>query len=277
MKSQIKNLDSIQIVGFIVSALVSIGLLVAGQDRVASVSLGFVLAALTQLFDLQKRQSDIEERLLQASALSKPLYSDEWLLEHVRQIVSDYQLVKGIWYKLFKLRADGAIIQCREELHGMAEGHLITPSARTGAGNPETFAEVKEIAKAVTSMDDAFWRSPEGDIYLRANADARRRKATIIRIFAYPLSTLRGMIDILETQRDLGIEVYIAPTETVPRELNEDYVILDNRIVVRTEQLGQQQQLRVSISKAEIEQKIRQFDILLRYSKRLEDAMDTLK
>lgn len=93
MRAQFKNLDTLQIIGFIISAGVSAALLVAGQDTVASLTLGFVLAALTQLFDLQKRYSDSEERILQASALSKVLFRDEWLLKHIRQIVEDYQLV----------------------------------------------------------------------------------------------------------------------------------------------------------------------------------------
>lgn len=72
MKTQFKNLDTLQIIGFIISAGVSTILLIAGQDTVASLTLGFVLAALTQLFDLQKRHSDSEERILKASTLSSP-------------------------------------------------------------------------------------------------------------------------------------------------------------------------------------------------------------
>ena len=74
MKSPFKNLDTVQIIGFIASGIISIGFLLAGQDPITSVILGFVLAALTQGFDIQKRLSDSEERLLIVSALSRKLY-----------------------------------------------------------------------------------------------------------------------------------------------------------------------------------------------------------
>lgn len=71
MKAQFRNLDTLQVVGFVISVSVSAALLIAGQDTVASITLGFVLATLTRLFDLQKRHSDSEERVFQASALSE--------------------------------------------------------------------------------------------------------------------------------------------------------------------------------------------------------------
>jgi len=72
MKAQLKNLDTFQIIGFVLSAVVSIILLIAKQDTVASTTLGLVLAALTQLFDLQKRHSDSQEQILQRMAAIAP-------------------------------------------------------------------------------------------------------------------------------------------------------------------------------------------------------------
>lgn len=74
MKLKYTALDTFQIVGFVVSVAISVGLVVSGQDTVASVTLGLVLGTLTQLFDLQIRHSASEERLLQANALSRALY-----------------------------------------------------------------------------------------------------------------------------------------------------------------------------------------------------------
>jgi hypothetical protein len=89
------------------------------------------------------------------------------------------------------------------------------------------------------------------------------------------------MVDILERQQSLGIEVYIAPAEDLPRELNrelnKDYLILDDRLLFcnETEQVGQQQ--RISIDKAEVEHMVRWFGILLRHAKKLDDVIDILK
>jgi len=143
MKSLIKNLDGIQITGFIISIAISSILLIRQEDTITSITLGLALAAIIQLFDIQKRQSDSEERLLQANAISQVLYRDEWLLKHIRQILHGYELVNGTWFELFKRRASDAIIECRNVLHSMAEGRLMT-----GLRSPHTFgAEAFERAE----------------------------------------------------------------------------------------------------------------------------------
>lgn len=80
------------------------------------------------------------------------------------------------------------------------------------------------------------------------------------------------MIELLDSQRRLGIEVYIAPAESISRELNEDYIILDDKVVFRTEQIGQSQ--RIIIDKVEVDQAKKRFNILLKSSKKLDDLID---
>ncbi|MCP4612689.1 MAG: hypothetical protein GY845_28670 [Planctomycetes bacterium] len=225
MKSQLKNLDAIQIVGFVISATVSIGLLIAGQDKVASVTLGFVLAILTQLFDIQKRLSDSEERLLQANALSQALYRDEWLFEHIRQIVEDYQSVRSKWFELFKRRAEDAVIECRNVLHSMAEDYLIASPESPFTFGAESLAMAKKSLKAVAAADITYWRSAHAQKYLQANAEAVKRGVRFTRVFVQTPDTLRGIVDILEQQQSLGIDVYVAFPDSISRELNEDYII----------------------------------------------------
>lgn len=83
MKSKRSILDTFQIVGFVISTFISIGLMILNQDKVASVTIGLVLAILTQLFDLQIRNSHFEEQVLEANALSRKLYQDEVLLKNI--------------------------------------------------------------------------------------------------------------------------------------------------------------------------------------------------
>jgi hypothetical protein len=94
MKPRAQLIDVFQIVGFVVSIVISIGLIVIGQDTIPSVTLGLVLAILTQLFDMQMRQSSSEERILKAGLLNQSLYKDEWLLRQIQQIVDSYIIVK---------------------------------------------------------------------------------------------------------------------------------------------------------------------------------------
>jgi hypothetical protein len=279
MKSQLKNLDAIQIVGFVISAAVSIGLLVAGQDKVASVTLGFVLAILTQLFDIQKRLNDSEERLLQANALSKALYRDEWLLKHINQIVRDYQSVKGKWFELFKRRAEDTVIESRNVLHSMAEGYLIVDLRSSFRLGPESLAIAKKSLKAVAAAELDYWRSSHAQKYLQANAEAVRRGVKFTRVFVHTPDTLRGFVDILEQQQSLGIDVYVAFPDNVPVELCEDYLIVDDKIFAKLELTndGRAREQRISIDTVEIERMTKRFDTLLRYSRKIDEMAESLK
>lgn len=276
MKS-FKNVDTLQVIGLFLSVAVTIFTWVAtgAKDPIPSITLGFVLAILIQGFDVQKRLNDSEERILQANALNQVLHRDEWLREQIQQMVSDYLSVKGVWFEVFKLRADDAVIDCRKILHGMAEGYLTIQSGGPYSAGSYTIPKTKKSAKAVAAIDDAYWRTSEAESYVRENAEAVQRGAKFIRVFTYSHATLQGMVDVLEKHRNLGIEVYVAPAESLSKELNEDYLILDDRLVFRTEQTGQQQ--RISIDKAEVEQAVKRFETLLRHAKKLDDVIGDLK
>lgn len=77
MNSPFKNLDTFQIIGFLLSAAISVGSWLSGESASDSLVLGFILATFTQLFDQQKRLSDTEERLIQANALGLEVGNDD--------------------------------------------------------------------------------------------------------------------------------------------------------------------------------------------------------
>lgn len=274
MKSLLKNLDTIQIIGFVISAAVSVVLFLTQEEKLSSIILGFILAILTQLFDMQKRNTDSEERLLKANALSQALYGDDWLLGDVQHIVQDYLSVKEVWFEPIKRRAESAICECRKTLHGLADGYMTVQFGGLDSLGPDDFAKAKKSIKAVAALDETYWRSPEANSYIQSNINAIQRKVRVVRVFTYPTTKLKGMIDILEKQQQAGIDVYIAPAEQLPKELNVDYLIVDDQILSRREQM---QQERISIEKGEVDQMVKHFDTLLRYARKFEDVSDELK
>ncbi len=58
MESKVKAVDTFQIVGFIISVGISVGLIAMQIDTVASVTLGLVLATLMQLLVFDKHTSE---------------------------------------------------------------------------------------------------------------------------------------------------------------------------------------------------------------------------
>lgn len=287
MKPHFKILDTFQIVGFILSALISVALLLTRQDTFASITLGLVLAGLTQLFDLQVRLSQSEERLLQANALSQKLYHDDWLLSQIREIVSSYQAVKDSWFELFRGRAEYAITEAHSVLHLLAEGymlvHLESPFSMLGGAysvGAGMFENIEKSWKEVVVGDVTYWRSAAAEKYAETNARATKRGVKFTRIFLQPMPKLHEIGDILKKQQEQGIEVYVAQAELLPRELIEDYAILDDRILLQLQldPSGEGREEKISIDPMEVERMVNRFNVLLgRYVQRLDDAIGILK
>lgn len=270
MKSILKNIDTIQLGGFLISAFVGLALVFTGHDAISSSLLGFVLAILTQLFDLQKRQSDIEERILRSNALSKTLYKDNWLLSRVEDMVKDYELVKEKWFEGFKLRAVSAINDCHEIIHGLAENYMIV-----GDKSPFSFGVLgiqyaEKSIKAVTLSDNRFWDGVYGENYLNSNVNTIERGVKITRVFMNSAETLRNMEISIRKQHEMGIDVYILATEDVPKQLHDDIVIMDERYLNKTEFTGsgKVKEWRISIDAIEVEQASRKFDAVLRAARK---------
>jgi hypothetical protein len=279
MKSQPKILDTFQIVGFIISTTISISLIILNQNPISSVTLGLVLASFTQLFHLQLRHSDSERRILQANVLGQALYRDEWLLDHIQQIVDNYQVIKDEGFKFFKLHADDAIVECRNVLHSMAEGYTIAHPRSPVDFGTEACKMAETCLKGTDTGDLSYWRSTHGEKFFQANATAVQHGVKVIRVFIQPIDELRKNVDILEKHQNAGIEVYVVEAKELPSELHEDYFIVDDQIVsvMTFWSNGQPREERISIDKVEVQRSVQKFGLVCQQSKRLINAIHNLK
>lgn len=279
MRSHEKTIDTFQIVGFALSIAISVGLIATHQDTIQSVILGLILTTLTQLFDLQIRHGNSEDRLMQANALSQALYSDAWLLEYIQEIVNSYLTTKSGWFDLFRLRANDAIVECRNILHSMVEGNMvITPPSLFSFG--ETFGSAEKSIKHASAIADiSYWRSIYADKALQWNATVIRRGVSFTRIFIQPLEALRQMVDILERQQSVGIDVFIVLPDDLPPSARQDYIIVDDRASARQEVTidGKRKAQRISIDPVEVERLSKEFDLLKYHAVKLDEVIGTLK
>jgi len=267
----------LQIVGFIISAGVSAVLLIAGQDTVASLTLGFVLAALTQLFDIQKRHSDSEERILKASALSEALFRDEWLLKRIRQIVEDYQSVNKseVQREFFLERARAAIEDCSNTLAGLSKGRVTITREEQMVVLEELLRTAHMQARAVSYITfREWWQTPVGKSYLQENERAVKRGVHITRIFVAPKNRINELKELVIEHLKVGVEVYIAIEEEQPPELLESYLIVDESVVSKSQIIlgGQFQKAYITADPYEVQKMIHNFNWLLRNSRKAEDV-----
>lgn len=279
MKNQPKILDTFQIIGFAISITVSIGLILAKQNTISSVTLGFILAIFTQLFNLQIRHGDTEQRLLRANLLSQQLYQDEWLFSHLQQIVENYQLVRNGWFDFFRLRSKDAVVECRNLLHAMAEGYMMAHPRSPVDFGTEAAQMAEKCYKGTDTGDLEYWRSAHGERFFQSNLADAQRGVQVMRIFLQTIDELRKNIDLLEKQQAAGIEVRVASRDELPPELVQDYLIVDDRIfsVMTFSHDGFPQEERISIDQVEVQGFVKKFDLLFQHSKSLDDAIDNLR
>jgi hypothetical protein len=271
MKPRAQLIDVFQIVGFVVSIVISIGLIVIGQDTIPSVTLGLVLAILTQLFDMQMRQSSSEERILKAGLLNQSLYKDEWLLRQIQQIVDSYIIVKKTGFELFEIRAKDVVTECHNVLHGLADGYMIAAPRSPYSFGTKGISGAKKSVKAASIADFSYWKTNYAQSYLKANKDTLERGVKIIRVFIADRKTLESISDVLQTQKEMGIEVHTAVIDDIPNQLIEDTLIVDDKIFSRGELTsdGKLREIRLTIDAVEVQQAVTRFDALLRHSEKM--------
>jgi hypothetical protein len=275
MKIETKVLDSFQIAGFVISTTVSLILVILKQDTVISLILGLILATMVQLFDLQLRQANSEERILHASVLNRKLYQDNWLLTHIQEIVENYFIANDVWFKQFGRESKEAITECRGILHALSEGYMIIPPRSPYTLGTNAINEyAKQSIKAIDLTDASYWRTAYSANYWEAHKNAIKRGVKIIRIFIQPRDSMKDISDVLEKQNHVGIDVYFAAVEDIPVELIEDVLIMDDCVFSRSELTSDRRyrEERITIDTVEVEQAVRRFNTLLRYTQKLENV-----
>jgi hypothetical protein len=279
METRSKIIDTFQIVGFVLSIAISIGLMFTGQDTISSVTLGLVLATLTQLFDLQIRQTNSEEKILTSASLNQALYQDQWLLKNIRQIVDSYLIVKTKDFDLFKKRAEHSITDCRNIIYGMADGHLaVEPRSAFSFGEVMQDTVTKSYKHVAANPDIAYWRKTYAEKGTFSKKSSIERGVSIIRIFVQNRDSLKEMIDILKMQSSIGIQVYIAFRDELPKNLCHDYVIADDSSAARmeTSPYGEYLQQVITVDPVEVENLVKSFELTLHHSRKLDEVINML-
>jgi hypothetical protein len=273
MESRSRIIDTFQIVGFAVSTGVAIVLVIAQVDPMQSTLLGLTLAVLTQLFDLQLRHSNSEERLLQANALSQTLYRDPDLLTKIRQIVEDYYSIKNGWFDLFRVRAEDAVSECHTILRSMAGGTMEPRGQYTLS--VAAFQLAQKSLKQVTDFA-AIKDAVEGvrGWYVKSWAAVTQRGVQMTMVLVLSPEDLK-LIVAQTLSGPMPVGTYIALSDELPTELDENYLIVDDRVVSFSERRadGTLGERTVSIIPVEVERMVKRFDQALRYARRSEDVL----
>ena len=275
MESRSKLFDTFQIVGFATSTIVAIALVIAKVDPVQSTVIGLLLAVFTQLFDLQLRQSNSEEHLLQANYLNTSLYHDPVLRGQIQQIVEDYYSILDGWLDLYKTRAQYIISECHRVLRSMAMGTMEPP-----AGSQFTLQVngLKLAQKSIKQVTD--YAAIKGAVqgvrgwYTKAWEETAGRGVQMSMILILSRQDLTDMLTQVHTVIT-PTGTYIAFSGELPPELDENYLLVDDKVMSFSERRadGTLGERLISIVPLDVEKMVKHFDQVLRYARKAEDVI----
>ena len=275
MESRSKLFDTFQIVGFATSTIVAIALVIAKVDPVQSTVIGLLLAVFTQLFDLQLRQSNSEEHLLQANYLNTSLYHDPVLRGQIQQIVEDYYSILDGWLDLYKTRAQYIISECHRVLRSMAMGTMEPP-----AGSQFTLQVngLKLAQKSIKQVTD--YAAIKGAVqgvrgwYTKAWEETAGRGVQMSMILILSRQDLTDMLTQVHTVIT-PTGTYIAFSDELPPELDENYLLVDDKVMSFSERRadGTLGERLISIVPLDVEKMVKHFDQVLRYARKAEDVI----
>ena len=275
MKSRNKLVDTFQIVGFAASTFVAISLVIAQVDPVQSTVIGLLLAVFIQLFDLQLRHSSTEERLLQASNLSTSLYRDPELQGQIQNIVEDYYSIHDGWLNLYKTRAQHMLSECHRALRSMAMGTMEPPAGSQFTLSANGLKLAEKSLKQVT--DYASIRSAVQGIrgwYTKAWEDTAKSGIQMSMVLILSRQDLKDMLMQVHTVTT-PVGTHIAFSDELPQELDENYLIVDDKVVSFSERRadGTLGERIISIIPIEVERMVKRYDQTLRYARKAEDVI----
>ena len=269
--------DQIIVIGILLSVSFSVTLVFMGLDTGQGLIIALVGIVLTLLIDTITRLHTVERDILRIFSFAKNLRQDKWLLDTVEQIIDDYEKAIRIDLHPFPIRAKGALEDCRDDLHHLADGYMwVKPLGRYTFGQIG-ISYAKDNVLAVSYANRLqFWRGTWGEKYFRANKEIIDRGVKVTRIFIATKDQLLSRIDLMQRHAEARIQVYVAILEEVPIELQEDYLVQDEEVLVKVElnQEGMARDELISIQPTAVRNALARFEELRRMSRTLDEFVE---
>jgi flagellar biosynthesis protein FliQ len=264
-----KRIDPIIVWGVVISILVSIIMVLIGQDMALSFIVGLLVTIIALILDLQHNAKS-NEKLLQEMLV---LYEDPWLYETIKEISTGYEKVKFNMNAPFFLDKSRNVLQtCAKEITNLAKGNLTVAELDQIANLTDLLHRTKAQARAVSYVTFDWWYTEAGQKYIQEHADLVKNGMRITRIFITPENRLEDLKNIVIQQCKIGIDVWIAFEEKVEPDLLETYIIIDDNIVSKSRIIlgGRLRGSNVTANRQEVMEAIHSFNLLLNSSRRAE-------
>ena len=265
----LRSIDPILAVGVTFSIALAVVLVLIGQDQVTSLLIGLVVTTITLLIDTLGRQKDSEQRIVEAFELGRALSSNPRLIEITRQITEDYHTVEKLASDPFPKIAEETLVECKEVIHGLAEGrYTASDPSKYFYGAPIMNAAARS-AKAVAYGGIDWWKREGAEAYVISNIEAVKRGVRVVRVWVYRKNTLLRNKDVIERQEKAGIVTYITTPQQLSPNLLEDYMVVDERLLIKLESTlgGGSKATSISTDPNKVKQALSNFEAVLSCAK----------
>jgi|CXWL01.1.fsa_nt_gi hypothetical protein len=278
MSGKLKTLDPVLIIGILVSVFSAFILVVLGKDEINSLIVGLLITVITLGIDIIGRVKETQSNMLQAIKLGKLLDVNSELHETILEITDLYLSSQVIGFELFRQRSKDALLECKDILSGIQRGYIQVEVAGKYSYGKRGAEAAKSTMKAIAYEDVDSWRTEHLKGVMKANSEAAQRGVSIERIFILKKDNITVSQDVLESQNNAGVGVWVVAPEDLPKtELLESFLLIDDKVLVvfyYTRDGSKFRSEKISIDPVEVDRYVDMYNLIKRRSQKFEFTSD---
>lgn len=205
------------------------------RDHISSLVISLVTGAILLLVELRFQLVKTKDDLVESMGLQRAGLEDPTLRSALRRLVTAYQGANARGDPKLSHHARALLADVTNDMAQLQEGVLEIPQ---GSMYEWSLALMREAqhgvqAHALVEAHD-FWLRGAGKQYVEENLTAARRGVKLSRVFTLDSTDeLRPEnLGLIQAQLEAGIEVRVAFTKSLARELLVDYAIFDDKYVM---------------------------------------------
>jgi len=278
MSGKLKTLDPVLVIGILVSVFSALILVVLGKDEINSLIVGLLITVITLGIDIIGRVKETQSNMLQAIKLGKLLDVNPELHETIFEITDLYLSSQVIGFELFRQRSKDALLECKDILSGIQRGYIQVEVAGKYSYGKRGAEAAKSTMKAIAYEDVDSWRTEHLKGVMQANSEAAQRGVSIERIFILKKDNITVSQDVLESQNNAGVGVWVVAPEDLPKtELLESFLLIDDKVLVvfyYTRDGSKFRSEKISIDPIEVDRYVDMYNLIKRRSQKFELTSD---
>ena len=225
-----KWLDPILLVGLFASILISVGMVIFGNDPINSFIVGLLSTIITLLIDLIARMGRTEGNLIETLKFAHNLMSTP-IRYDLEALARDYKEIERYDFDLYRKIASDSISQCKRRFQEIASGAVVIPDNSVYFYNIEGIKQARETIKVTHLSSPNYWLSDAGKRFLEASRDAFKRRVTTVMVFAASDDQSENSRAVLDLLRKSRVKVSTAK----PKRIDQEFMIIDDKILLRYE------------------------------------------